>query len=100
MKIVPIERARHLLVRMHAGEALPDALLKQLRERQVTAGWLRASGVVADVEIRAYSSEIEGPGGTKHIAGPLQAVVIEGSLGVADGDVSASLRVVLARETD
>jgi predicted DNA-binding protein with PD1-like motif len=100
LKIVPIERARHLVVRMHAGEILPDALLKQLRERQVTGGWLRASGVLADVELRAYSSEIEGPGGTKRITGPIQAVVIEGSLGVADGDVSASLRAVLARETD
>ena len=100
MKIIPVERARHLLVRMHAGEILPDALLKQLRERQITGGWLRASGVLSDVELRAYSSEIEGPGGTKRIAGPLQAVVIEGSLGVADGDVSVSLRAVLARETD
>jgi hypothetical protein len=100
LKIIPIERVRHLLVRMHAGDILPDALLKQLRERQITGGWLRASGVVADVELRAYSAEIEGPGGTKHLNGRMGAVVIEGSLGVASGDMAASLRAVLARETD
>jgi predicted DNA-binding protein with PD1-like motif len=100
LKIIPIERARHLLVRMHPGDVLPDTLLQQMRDRQITGGWVRASGILNDVEVRAYSAEIEGPGGTKRLTGPVQAVVIEGSIGVAGGDVSASLRVVLARETD
>jgi predicted DNA-binding protein with PD1-like motif len=100
LKIVPVAEARHTVLRLHAGDVLPDTLLIELRKRQVTGGWLRLSGVVADVELCAFSSEIEGPGGTKRIAGPLQAVTLDGSLGVADGDVAVDLRVVLARETD
>jgi predicted DNA-binding protein with PD1-like motif len=100
LKIVPVAEARHTVLRLHAGDVLPDTLLVELRKRQVTGGWLRLSGVVADVELCAFSSEIEGPGGTKRISGPLQAVTLEGSLGVADGDVAVDLRVVLARETD
>jgi hypothetical protein len=79
---------------------LPDVLLAELRARKVTGGCVSLSGVIADVELAAFSSEIEGPGGTKRIAGPLQAVTLEGNLGITDGDVSADLRVVLARETD
>jgi predicted DNA-binding protein with PD1-like motif len=100
LKIVPVERTQHLLLRFHAGDTLPDTLLKQLREQQITGGWLRLTGILADVELSAFSSEIEGPGGTKRIAGPIQAVVLDGSLGVADGGVAVDLRVVLARETD
>jgi predicted DNA-binding protein with PD1-like motif len=100
LKIVPVEQTQHFLLRFHAGDTLPESLLTQLRERQITGGSLRLTGVLADVELQAFSSEIEGPGGTKRIAGPIQAVVLDGSLGVADGGASADLRVVLARETD
>jgi predicted DNA-binding protein with PD1-like motif len=100
LKIAPIPEVHHLLLRLHAGDVLPDTLLAELRKRQITGGSLRLSGVVKDVELSAFSAELEGPGGTKHIAGPIQAVVLEGNLGVADGDVCADLRVVLARETD
>ena len=100
MKIVSVARTQHLLLRFHAGDTLPDTLLKQLREHQITGASLRLTGVLADVEVRAFSSEIEGPGGTKRITGPVQAVVLDGSVGVAAGGVSLDLRVVLARETD
>ncbi len=79
---------------------LPETLLKQLRDRRVTGGWLRLTGVLSNIELCAFSTEIEGPGGTKRFAGPMQAVVLDGCLGIADGGVSASLRVVLARESD
>ncbi len=100
MKIVPTPRTQHHLLRLHAGDVLPDTLQKQLRDRQVTGGWLRLTGVLADVEVRAFSAEIEGQGGTKRISGPIQAVVLDGSVGVAEGALSLDLRVVLARETD
>ncbi len=100
MKILATPRTQHLLLRMHAGDSLPDSLTSQLRERKVTGGWLRLTGVLKDVELRAFSTEIEGPGGTKRFAGPLEAVVLDGSIGVADGGVALDLRVVLARETD
>jgi len=100
LKIVAVSQPQHLILRLHAGDVLPDTLLAELRARKVTGGSLSLSGVVADVELAAFSSEIEGPGGTKRITGPLHAITLEGNLGIADGDVSADLRVVLARETD
>ena len=100
MKIVPTPHTEQHLLRLHPGDTLPDTLLKYLRERGVTGGWLRLTGVLADVELRAFSAEIEGPGGTKRINGAVQAVVLDGSVGVADGNVVVDLRVVLARETD
>jgi predicted DNA-binding protein with PD1-like motif len=100
LKIVPVDRTRHFLLRLHEGDTLPETLLKQLRDRRVTGGWLRLTGVLSNIELCAFSSEIEGPGGTKRFAGPMQAVVLDGSLGIAEGGVAASLRVVLARESD
>ncbi len=100
MKHVSIPRAEQQILRLQAGDTLPETLLQHLRREKITGGWLRLTGVLADVEVRAYSSEIEGPGGTRRIAGPLQAIVLDGSLGMAGGDVSVDLRVVLARESD
>lgn len=87
------ERARHLVLRLE-GVALPDALLGALRDEVVTAGWLRGSGVLDDVEIRTAS------GRPRALSGAVHAVMLEGSVGLARGDVSCGLRAVLARETD
>ncbi len=85
---------------MEGEEVLPHSLTQILRDEAVTCGWLRASGVLEEVELRAYGSDIRGQASERRIAGPVQAVVIEGSIGLADGDVSFGLRAVLARETD
>jgi predicted DNA-binding protein with PD1-like motif len=100
LKTLPAPLTQQFLLRLHAGDTLPDTLAKHLRDHQVAGGWLRLTGVLADVELRAFSAEIEGQGGTKRIAGPVQAVILDGSVGVASGAVSLDLRVVLARETD
>jgi predicted DNA-binding protein with PD1-like motif len=94
------ERSRHILVRGEAGEVLPDALARALHEREVACGWVRASGVLTDVELRAFASDTGKPGITRRIAGPVQAVAIEGSVGLSRGEVTVGLRTVIARETD
>ena len=100
MKVETSERARHLVVRAEAGDVLPDALVRVLREHRVAAGWLRGSGVLSEIELRAYGAEIVGHGVGRRVAGPAQALVLDGTLGVADGDVALALRGVFARETD
>jgi predicted DNA-binding protein with PD1-like motif len=87
--------ARHLLFRLPEGSRLPDALHGGLRDEIVLCGWLRASGVLADVELRVL-----GRAEPRTLAGPLHVVALEGSIGLANGDVSCGLRAVLARETD
>ena len=86
--------ARHVLISLGAGKKLPDDVLGELRDEVVLAGWLRAGGELEDVELRVAG------GTTRKIKGPLHAVSIEGSIGLANGDVACTLRAVLARETD
>lgn len=100
MKIQVSERARHLILRAEAGEALPDVLLQALERNRVTGGWLRGSGVLEDVELRAYTTEAGALGGAKRVAGPVQLVALEGSVGVARGEPSLGMRALLARETE
>lgn len=100
MKVETSERARHLVLRADVQDVLPDSLTRALRERGVVGGWLRGSGVLAEVELRAYGSDIGGHGAGRRIAGPVQALVLDGTIGIADGDVSLGLRGVFARESD
>jgi predicted DNA-binding protein with PD1-like motif len=96
----PSSASRHVVMRASAGEVLPDALATKLRDERVASGWLRASGVVADVELRAYDGELGTLGSTRRIAGPVQVLSLEGSIGLSQGEPSMSLRALLARETD
>lgn len=94
------EKARHLVLRASAGEALPGALIAMLRDEAVASGWLRAAGVLRDVELRAFDAGLGGLGDPRHIAGPVQVLSLDGSIGLAGGDPSVALRALLARETD
>jgi predicted DNA-binding protein with PD1-like motif len=94
------EKVRHLVLRASSEEVLPDALLEILHQEGVACGWLHASGVLTDVALRAYGAELGALGSAHLIAGPVQAIAVDGFVGVADGAPTCSLRAVLARETD
>jgi predicted DNA-binding protein with PD1-like motif len=79
---------------------LPDAVATALRHERVTCGWLRASGVLRDVELRAFDAGVGTLGSVRRVAGPVQVLALEGSIGLVDGEPSFSLRALLARETD
>jgi predicted DNA-binding protein with PD1-like motif len=96
----PSAATRHLLLRASAGEVLPDALAAKLREEGVECGWLRASGVLHDVELRAFDAALGSLGSPKRIAGPVQVLSLESGIGLADGAPSFALRALLARETE
>jgi predicted DNA-binding protein with PD1-like motif len=100
LRVQRSERTRHLLLRASNGEQLPDGLIARLRDEQVSCGWLRASGVLVDVELRAFDPELGTLGSTRRIAGPVQAISLEGAIGLVAGQPSVSLRGLLARETD
>jgi predicted DNA-binding protein with PD1-like motif len=92
--------ARHILLRFREPARLPEALLGALRDEVVLAGWVRASGVLGEVQLRAFDARAGSPPAARRIAGPVHAVVLEGSVGLANGDVTCGMRAVLARETD
>ncbi|MFO0741344.1 MAG: hypothetical protein U0270_35945 [Labilithrix sp.] len=89
---VTTTNSRHVLFKLDGGR-LPEDVLGRLRDEIVVAGWLRANGTLEDVELRVG-------GATRKVTGTLHAVSIEGSIGLANGDVTCGLRAVLARETD
>jgi len=98
MKAVTLEATRHIVIQSEPGDVLPAALARALDAHEVRRGFVRASGVLADVELRAHPSDAGASPIARKIAGPLSAVVIDGSVGVeTDG---LSLRGVFARETD
>ena len=49
---VSTSSARHLLLRLSNPSKLPDSLLGALRDEVVLAGWMRASGVLSDVQLQ------------------------------------------------
>jgi predicted DNA-binding protein with PD1-like motif len=98
--VYPSAASRHLVLRASAGETIPAALSAKLREEGVSCGWLRASGVLTDVELRAFDGELGTLGSMRRIAGPVHVLALEGAIGLSSGEPSFSLRALLARETD
>jgi predicted DNA-binding protein with PD1-like motif len=94
------EKGHVLAFRLAAGEFLPGALVAKLHEEGVASGWLRASGVLVDVELRTLDGRRGVLGAPRVLSGPVQALTIDGAIGMAGGSVGCSLRAVLAREGD
>ncbi len=94
MKSTISNSSRHLVVRLEEGESLPDALLQTFRDNEVATGWLRATGIVTEAEIKAFRSDHAAYGPTRRIAGPVHVLSLEGSIGVSRGDLSVGLRAV------
>src|SRR4051794_36980666 len=91
---------RQLFVRLGEGARLPDALLASLRDEVVLSGWIRGSGVLADVHISTFDPRAGAMGAPRRLSGNVQLVVLDGSIGLSQGDVSCGMRAVLARETE
>lgn len=92
---VTTSAARHLLLRLTQPTRLPEAILAALRDEVVLAGWMRASGILSDVEVRVGTA-----GAPRRISGRVHVIALEGSVGLANGDVSCGMRAVLACETE
>jgi predicted DNA-binding protein with PD1-like motif len=88
------------VLRVSAGEPIPDAVVRALRDHGVHSGWLRASGVLSDVELRAYDPELGALGSARRIGGSVHVLSMEGAIGRSEGEPSFSMRAVLARESD
>jgi len=97
---VSTSSARHLLLRLSSPAKLPESLLGALRDEVVLAGWMRASGVLSDVQIRVVDPRGATASAPRRIVGPVQVIALEGSIGLSGGDVSCGLRVVVAWATE
>ena len=100
MKTLSTDKSRHVILVARPGELLPDALTAALQEERVSCGWLRASGVLRDVELRAHSPELGGLAKSRRLSGPVHVLALEGSIGLSHGEVSFGTRALVSRETD
>ncbi|HEY2511263.1 MAG TPA: DUF296 domain-containing protein [Polyangiaceae bacterium] len=100
MKSYSSEKTRHLIFRAQEGESLPRDLERALLDEAVACGSLRGTGILADVELRAFDGVNGAPAEAWSFAGPLQALTLDGSIGLDGGSPAVTLRAVLARETD
>ena len=100
MKVHVSDTSRHLVLRAASGELLPGALTRLLADQGVTGGWVRASGVLENVELRALDSEAGVQGPPRKLAGRAHVIALEGSVGIARGAIDVGMRALLARETD
>ncbi|MGH7282725.1 MAG: PPC domain-containing DNA-binding protein, partial [Polyangiaceae bacterium] len=100
MKSIVSQTSRHIVLRFEEGESFPEAILDALREHGIAAGWIRASGIVSEAEIKAFRSDHRAYGTSRRIAGPLHVALLEGSIGMARGEPSVGLRTIVARETE
>jgi hypothetical protein len=80
---------RTILLRLEADDQLPESLAIGLEVEGVKAGWIRASGVLANVEVRAGDD-------VRKVAGLVMAVNVES---VAYGGDELVLRGVFSRDT-
>ena len=83
------------LLKCPAGDVLPDALGAALRDAGISVAWVRATGVVGDVELRTLKAD--GGAMERRFSGPLQIVSLDGTIGAKS---ALGLGVVLSRETD
>jgi predicted DNA-binding protein with PD1-like motif len=100
MKGLASESVRYVVLSGQDGDVLPDALVRLLAEHDVRGGWLRATGLLVDVAIRGYAAELGGQGPVRRIQGPIEAVSLDGAIGVLEDEPTVTLKVVLARETE
>ncbi len=100
MKVHVSATSRHLVLRAASGELLPGALTRALVDNGVTGGWVRASGVLENVELRALDSEAGVQGPPRKLGGRAHVIALEGSVGIVRGALDVGMRVLLARETD
>src|SRR5206468_3654912 len=91
VRVVTSSKAsRTILLRLEDSDLLPEALAIGLEVEGINAGWLRASGVVADLEIRAGDD-------VRRVSGLIMVATLESS--IVGGRDSIVLRGVFARDT-
>src|ERR1700679_700967 len=77
-------RARHLVLRGASGDAFPVSLLTALASENVKRGWLRATGVLEDVDLRPVAESGSAP--VRTVAGPVYLLGMQCAIGAEGTD--------------
>jgi predicted DNA-binding protein with PD1-like motif len=91
--------ARHLVLRAAAGDAFPAALIAALLAENVKRGWLRAIGVLEDVDLRPVV-DAAGTTSGRTIPGPVYLLHLEAPIDAAGQAAEPVYQGVVAFEGD
>jgi predicted DNA-binding protein with PD1-like motif len=83
-----------------ADAHLPEALESALASKNIGAGFVTATAVLEDVELRVFDPIAGRPGVRRKISGRVEAVSMAGAITKTDHGPLCVLRAVLSRETD
>jgi len=78
----------------------PESLDHALAEHGIDSGWLSATAIVEDVEIRVFDPIAGRAGARRRITGRLEAVSLCGPIVSTENGPLCQLRAVLSRETE
>lgn len=78
----------------------PEALDHALAEHGIATGWISATAIVEDVELRVFDPIAGRPGARRRITGRMEAVSLSGPIASTENGPFCMLRAVLSRETD
>ncbi len=94
-------RPRRVLVgRVEAGERLVDAVVRVAREREVTTGWVSASGSLRSLSLDFTDFEAGGRTAPRAFSGGLELLSLSGNLSSSGGELVLEATVHVARLTD
>jgi hypothetical protein len=87
--------ARHLILRAAAGDAFPAALRDAIAGEKVKSGWIRATGILEDAQIRPLGAGAVAPG-VRAIAGLVYLLHLDMPLASEAGDRESAWRGIVA----
>jgi predicted DNA-binding protein with PD1-like motif len=83
-----------------ADAHLPEALESALASKNIGAGFVTATAILEDVELRVFDPIAGRPGVRRKISGRVEAVSLVGAISKTDHGPLCVLRAVLSREID
>jgi hypothetical protein len=94
--------ARHLLLRAAAGDSFPADLVAALVRENVRRGWLRATGILDDVECLPAlpAGEADGTAGSRTLPGPVHVLHLDAPLDADVSDAEPVWRCIVAFQGD
>ncbi|MFW6067115.1 MAG: PPC domain-containing DNA-binding protein [Myxococcota bacterium] len=100
MVVYESERVRRLIGRLDRGQELPTAFEDLARERDASAGWIRALGAFERVELCEYDQKARVYRPARKLDWPCEILSLEGNLSMKEGEPFAHLHATVSREVD
>src|SRR2546430_17634956 len=99
MLVALSERSRRFVGRLDRGQELAAAVRTLCKEHDIRAGEVRASGLLASVELAPYDREAKGYTSPRRLRAFFELVSLHGTIALREGETALQLHATLARAT-